>query len=206
MGKKHREGFTLIELLVAMMVLAIALGFGVPAFNDIVANNRMAGSVNDVVRALYTARSEALTSSRTVTMCASASWDEATPTCDAGTSLLQGWIVFIDRNANAQVDDEERVVQAHEPLPVAIASAAGSGADQPPPHYISFRSDGLLQNLVGVPSNGIRHLQFCDGRGNRDIGGDIAAGRWIALSPAGRPVINERVAVVQSDANPLGGC
>jgi type IV fimbrial biogenesis protein FimT len=206
MGKKHREGFTLIELLVAMMVVAIALGLGVPAFTDLIASHRMATAVNDLVSALHAARSEALTRNRTVTLCASPGWDDTAPACADSADLLDGWIIFVDRNANARVDGDDRVLQAHPPLPAEIAAAPGSGTDQPGPHYISFRSDGLLQDVAGLPAATIRNVQLCDARGNRDTGGGVAAGRWIALTPAGRPVINQQIAVLQGDGNPLGGC
>lgn len=206
MGQKHREGFTLIELLVAMMVLAVALGIGIPAVSEIVANNRMAAAANDLISALHAARSEALTRSRSVTMCASAAWSEAAPACDGAAGLLAGWIVFEDRNANAQVDGDEQIIGGHPPLPEAIVVAAGSGTDQPAPHYISFRSDGLLQDVAGMAGTSIRHIQLCDSRGNHDTGGGVAAGRWISLTPAGRPLIRQEVADLQGQNNPLGGC
>lgn len=52
----------------------------------------------------------------------------------------------------------------------------------------------------------VRNIQLCDARGNQDTGSGVAAGRWIAVSPAGRPALIDRVAQLQDASNPLGGC
>ena len=209
MGKKHLEGFTLIELLVLMMVLAITIGFGVPAFNNMVASNRMTAAANDLISSLHTARNAALTRNASVTLCASSNTDSVQPEqpdCDAGALLLAGWIVFADDNANGVVDGDEVVLLTHGSVHDSILSQAGSGADQPPPQYLLFRSDGSVPTLTGLPEP-IRSIQLCDSRGNRDMGGGIAAGRWIAISSAGRPTLTDRVLRLQdTDTNPLGGC
>jgi type IV fimbrial biogenesis protein FimT len=205
MGKKHREGFTLIELLVLMMVMAVTLGVGVPAFVNMMANTRMTAAANDLVGSLHAARSEASARGRTVTLCASSDWREATPGCDAAAALLEGWIVFVDRDADGAVDGAETVLQAHGPVDARIAGAAGSGTDGGAPQYVSFRPDGFVQDLPGLGA-GVRNIQLCDERGAEGTGGGTAAGRWINLSPAGRPALVDELARLQGDANPLGGC
>lgn len=205
MGKKHREGFTLIELLVLMMVLAMALGFGIPAFNGMNANNRMSSAANDLVSGLHAARSAALTRSRSVTVCASSDFDAEIPACDAAAPLLGGWIVFVDADTDGTVDDGETVLQSHGAVAQDILAQPGSGADRPPFQYLSFRADGFLQDIPGL-NPGINNIQLCDGRGNVDTGNGRAAGRWIAISPAGRPALIDEVAALQGDENPLGGC
>jgi type IV fimbrial biogenesis protein FimT len=205
MGKKHREGFTLIELLVLMMVLAVALGFGVPAFTGMLANNRMSEAANDLVTSLHAARSEALTRSRSVTLCASSSWSAERPACDPGANLLSGWIVFVDSDTDATVADGEAVLQAHGPVDADILGQPESRADHDPPHYISFRADGFPQDVPGL-ATGLSNIQLCDSRGDVETSGERAAGRWIALSAAGRPALIDKVDMLQGDNNPLGGC
>ncbi len=204
MGKKHQEGFTLIELLVLMMVIALALGLGIPAISTIVANSRMTDAANELVSSLHAARSAASTRSRSVTLCASSDRDVERPACDAEASLLDGWIVFVDANTDGAVDEAEAVLQAHDALDATIRLEDHSRPDAGPPHYLSFRPDGFLQDIGGLPY--IRNIQLCDARGDRDTGGGHAAGRWIAISGAGRPALIDRVARLQSDNNPLGGC
>ena len=205
MGKKHREGFTLIELLVLMMVIAVALGIGVPAFSGMVANSRMSGAANDLVASLHAARAEATTRARTVTVCASADWDAASPGCDAGGLLLDGWIVFADVDNDGAVGETDVVVQAHGPLEDSIRGAARTTIDGAAPQYVSFGPNGFAQDIAGLPP-AVRNIQLCDARGDRDTGGGVAAGRWITISPAGRPALIDRVERLQGAGNPLGGC
>lgn len=205
MGKKHQEGFTLIELLVLMMVLAAALGFGIPAFGNFMAGSRMQAAGNDLLSSLQAARSEALTRNRPVTVCASSNAGDSRPDCSPDAALLAGWIAFVDEDADAAVDEAEPVLLAHGPVAEAIRSQPRSGVDAGPPQYLAFRGDGALQSIdaLGPP---VRNLQLCDERGDR-VGGDgRAAGRWIALSPDGRARLLDRAAMVQGARNPLGGC
>lgn len=205
MGKKHREGFTLIELLVLMMVLALTLGLGVPAFTAMIANGRMSAASNQIVSSLHAGRAEALTRGRSVTLCASRDWAGAEPTCDGTASFLEGWIVFVDDNTNGSRDGGERILQVNAPVPASIGTEPRSGVDRNPPHYLSFRADGMLQEIPGLGA-GFANVQLCDARGDRDTGGGRAAGRWITVTPAGRPTLIDTVAVLQGNRNPLGGC
>lgn len=205
MGKKHREGFTLIELLVLMMVVALTLGLGVPAFRSLSATSHMSAAANVVVSSLHGARAEALTRSRSVTLCASSEWDDQDPRCDGSAPLLAGWIMFVDGNSNGVRDADEQLLQAHGPVHHGILEQPRTLADREPPQYLSFRADGFLQDIAGLGA-GVNNLQLCDERGNRDTGRGRAAGRWITVSPAGRPALIDSVALLQSSSNPLGGC
>ncbi len=207
MGKKHQEGFTLIELLVLMMVLAVTLGLGVPAFNSMTANSRMSTAANDLVSSLHAARSEALTRSRSVTHCASSDWDVDPPACDGAAALFGGWIVFVDADTDGAVDDDEAVLQAHGPVhdSIRLHPRSRTNIDGGLPQYLSFRADGILQPVPGLGPP-VWNIQLCDPRGNRDTGNDRAAGRWITVSPAGRPALIDSVSVLEGDGNPLRGC
>lgn len=205
MGKKHQEGFTLIELLMLMMVLALTLGVGVPAFGHLRANSRMTATGNDLMSSLHAARTEATTRNRPVTLCASATVDAERPSCDAGSALLDGWIVFADDNASGTVDADETVIQAHGPVAPTITGAAGTAVDAGPPEYLSFRGDGFLLDIDAL-GPAVRHIQLCDERGNHDTGNGRSAGRWISIAPAGRPALVSTTDRLQGPANPLGGC
>ncbi len=204
----HAEGVTLIELLVTLAVLAAVLAWGIPAFGDFLANSRMSGAVNDVVSALHLARNEAVKRRSTITLCASSDWNSDSPSCAAADGPEQGWIVFADSNPNAIRDIGEVVLDAHGPLPEAIAQRTswvdedGNGAT---PFYVSFAPTGFRQDLAGLPRC-VAHLQLCDARGDREVIGGVAAGRWIVITPTGRPRILAERAQLQDAGNPLGGC
>jgi len=60
------RGFTLLELMVTVAVLSILLTMGVPAFGDLVRNNRITAQANQLVSAINIARSEAVKRGRNV--------------------------------------------------------------------------------------------------------------------------------------------
>lgn len=87
---KHYKGFTLIELMVTLAVLAIVLGIAVPSFQKQIINNRSLTVGDEFAQALNYARSEAVKTTRRVSICASS--DGATCIDD----WREGFIVFQD--------------------------------------------------------------------------------------------------------------
>ena len=193
-----KEGFSLIELMVIISVLALALGLGVPAFNDMLSNSRMSTAVNDLVSSLHAARSEAISRQASVVLCPA---NAAGTSCQADGDLKDGWLVFIDSDDNAAVDAGEPIVQRHGPVgsgPVLELSVfpADSGG------RITFSAAGTLRVAESTTD-----IQICDARGDRDTGGGVAAGRWIRVQPTGQPEIRRMRSDLQdTDINPLGGC
>jgi len=115
--RKAHSGFTLLELMVSIGVLAILLAIGVPTFQNVIRNNRIAGSTNELVTALTYARSEAMKRGDPVTVCASS--DEAV--CTGDTDWSTGWIVFVDTDGNATRGAGEPLIQ--------VWGAIGGGLD-----------------------------------------------------------------------------
>lgn len=58
--KTNITGFTLIELMVTISIAAILLAVGVPSFQAIIENNRLATQSNELITAVNLARSEAI--------------------------------------------------------------------------------------------------------------------------------------------------
>lgn len=178
-------------------VVALALGFGIPAFNALFANNRMSAAVNDLVSGLHTARSAAITRRSTVTLCAAPGGAD-----ECGGRLADGWVVFVDADSDAQIDPGEEILVSHGALPPASADGLRVMPAEDP-EYVAFSASGRL----GAPglADSITDLQLCDERGDVDTGGGVAAGRWIRISETGHPVIQRNRAVLQA-SSPLGGC
>jgi type IV fimbrial biogenesis protein FimT len=108
-------GFTIIELMVTIAVLAVLLSIGVPAFNDMIRNNRIAAQTNAVVGALNYARGETATRGAPVSICAAedAGDDPEGPdTCSTANDWQFGWIIFTDRvGTQGMIDVGDEILQ-----------------------------------------------------------------------------------------------
>lgn len=96
------RGFGLIELMVVISIIAILAAIALPNFSVSLRNNRVGTQTNDLLSALNYARSEAVTRSRRVSICAADTTTGSTPTgCAAATAWSSGWMVFVDDTAGA---------------------------------------------------------------------------------------------------------
>jgi len=101
--RKKKRGFTLIELIVAMAVLGIAMAAAVPSFQGMIARNRIATQVNDMILAINLARSEAMRIGSTVSVVGASPANTAdefgggfcvatgAPSDCSGTTVLRRW-------------------------------------------------------------------------------------------------------------------
>lgn len=92
-ARKRLRGTTLIELIITLSIAAILMSIAVPSFQDIIQTNRIASATNEMVRALYLTRSEAINRGADVSICTSSNTEAATPTC--GTANWDsGWLIM----------------------------------------------------------------------------------------------------------------
>jgi type IV fimbrial biogenesis protein FimT len=159
---RRGAGFTLIELLIVIALVAALLSVGAPAMTTMVINNRISTASGDLMADLTFARATAISRAQRVGVCASS--DQAT--CN-GTSFAQGWIIYMDVNANGNFDvATETIVRVREGLAGGL-----SVTPTPPALGIVFRATG--------PADAARTFQLCKT-------GYI--GRNIALNATGRVV------------------
>lgn len=92
----RQAGFTLTELMITVVIAAILLAVGVPSFQSLIRNNRVATHMNEMISALNLARSEAAKRGLRVSLCPSTNQT----TCTGGTNWNGGWIVFTDTSTN----------------------------------------------------------------------------------------------------------
>lgn len=160
-GQQHR-GFSLQELLVALAVVAILAGFAVPALAQLVQDSRRTVAVNNLLGALYLARSESQKRGQAVAVCGSEDGQHCSP-------HWLGWLVFVDANQNDRADrDEARLRLA---LPDKTLRWMGDR------RVLAFRPFGRAAD------NGT--LTVCDERGP-------AEARALIVSPSGRPRVSMR--------------
>ncbi len=101
----HRQrGFTLAETLMTLAVASITLSLAIPGLETLTRSNAQAVSVNQLVSSLHLARSEAVTRNARVTVCASRDAEHC------GGQWDDGWIAFLDDNADRQHDATESLL------------------------------------------------------------------------------------------------
>jgi type IV fimbrial biogenesis protein FimT len=165
--RSYTAGFTLIELMVTIAIIGIVALIGIPAFSDFILNNRIRGQTSDFVVQLTHARSEAMRTATRVTVC------PGTAGGCSGSNWENGWVVFVDANANAAVDSGETVIGVGAALDGGNTLRSATFST-----YISFRHDGGSTSIAGGGLAG--SFALCDSRGY----GDNA--RAIAVSASGR--------------------
>ena len=112
---RRSAGFTLYELMLVIAIAAVMIGLAIPNMQQFVWNNRMTAAANDVLTAVYRARSESVKRHTQTILCFSADWQAAEPACDGDGS--QGWVVFADTDGSGTADKDEEVLLRHGPIP-----------------------------------------------------------------------------------------
>ncbi|HSN72362.1 MAG TPA: GspH/FimT family pseudopilin [Steroidobacteraceae bacterium] len=168
------QGVTLLELAFAMAIVAVLIGLAVPGVRELRLDSERTAAVNDLLHALYLARSEAIKRGAVVSVCPGT----AESGCAPGTEWAGGWLVFVndDRDRPPELDPGELVLRAD--MPAANLTIT---SNRP---ALSFRPTTQLD------VNGT--IVFCDPRGSD-------AARAIIVSHTGRP----RVSTRNSSGRPL---
>lgn len=98
-------GFTLLELMVALVVMAVAIGMGIPAYKSMIANSQASAASNDLMMMAQSARAQAMRTRSRVVMC---------PTRDGQRCAGSDWsnaISGIDENRNDTLDAGETILR-----------------------------------------------------------------------------------------------
>ncbi len=170
-------GFTIIELMVVVVLVAIFLVVGVPGFQSLVADNRLATQANRLVTSMQLARSEAIKLRTPVVVCRST--NQTNCSNNGAQTWETGWIVFVDddqdgvaeaTDGNGQADAGERIVKTQDVL-MASNTLRGSA---PINNSISYQPTGM-QNTAGGT------FRLCDGSNP-----NVNQGRQVIVSGTGR--------------------
>lgn len=160
-------GVTLIELVVTLSIVGILASLAAPGFANLLADSARTAAVNDLVHAIFLARSEAIRRSRIVSLCPSADGR----TCARQYDWTQGWIVFVNESA------EEPAVRGEDEPVLNVYQGWRRGRITSNRLSYSFRP--YTQGVV----NGT--IVFCDSRGSEHA-------RAIIVSHTGRPRVAKR--------------
>ncbi|MDZ7787267.1 MAG: GspH/FimT family pseudopilin, partial [Halofilum sp. (in: g-proteobacteria)] len=172
---KRNHGFTLIELMITLIVMGVVIFIAVPNFASLMRNVWASGRTNEFVSAFNIARSEAITRSNTVTVCASDDPMAANPDCSGdGAGWANGWIVFADDDNDQVVDGGETVIQVWEGLEDGIAlTEANSRA------AVVYGSRGSASQAMDFD---LEPTTDCTGNSSRNI----------TITPVGRAEVTEQ--------------
>jgi type IV pilus modification protein PilV len=103
----RQKGYTLIELMTTLAVAAVLISVAMPGMNSFRQNSQLTGTANELISAMHLARNTAVTTNTRVTLCASSNGED----CEA-VAWDEGWIAFVDRDSDQNVDDDETVLRA----------------------------------------------------------------------------------------------
>lgn len=153
--KSPSAGLTLLELLLVLAMMAVLTSLAAPSFRSLWVKHSVGLAAEALLGDLRYARSESLKRARPVLVCQSLNGTSCTRDSAAWAA---GWLVFVDSNGNAQIDDASedgpredllRVQQAPSAL-ASIASNVSTG------HSIAYQATGsakaAAQTIVFTPA------------------------------------------------------
>jgi type IV fimbrial biogenesis protein FimT len=164
---KTSQGFTLVELLVTLLVATLLLTLGVPAMRDFVLDGRIVAVTNDFVTSINLTRATAIKQQRNAQICVSTTWNNippTPPTCTGGAEWTDGWVVWVDQDADTVLDLNEVLrVGENQTSGTALIGAAST--------LFQYDPTGLV--------NAGDFVDICDGRAGEN-------GRRVTVAATGR--------------------
>ena len=168
--KQFSRGFTLVEMMVTLAVASTLIHTGVTSFQALLGNNRLTTQANLLMQSIVLARSEAIKRNTRVTL------------TKTGQNWEDGWIAFVDGNANARLDDGEELLITQSELPGNLLLTGNRNVRD----YISYTSRGRSEKINGAFQAG--RLMLCD----RHAQATPEHARAIVISSSGRPRISRK--------------
>ncbi len=147
---KNTKGFTLIELIIVLSIISILSSYALPDFYEFKLKNQLESERNRLTGSLQLARSLSIMNQMTVIICPSISGNS----CDNQSNWHEGWIIFLDKNSNKQLDSEDTVIRHEDPMFKQITALSSS-----------HRSKIRYTNIGFSPGTNLS-INFCDPRGN----------------------------------------
>ncbi len=107
-----KSGYTLTEFLFAIIIIVILAGLAVPAYQSLATHVRVTTQVNQLITAINFARSEAIKRHTMVSICNSKDGQSC------GGTWREGWLIFVDKQANGKVSATDQILRVYSALPV----------------------------------------------------------------------------------------
>jgi type IV fimbrial biogenesis protein FimT len=152
-GRRAR-GFSLVEVLTVVALIAVFLALAAPSLQDMIQRTRVKSAMTTFLADLKYARSEAIKTGRSVSVCATSNGTS----CLASNTWHRGWIVFHDANASGTIDHAGDVVLRYR--------SGWGGSDTfvaaPELSAVTFGRMGLAANLADGPFNFVARASATD--------------------------------------------
>ncbi|MGD2118890.1 MAG: GspH/FimT family pseudopilin [Chromatiales bacterium] len=161
-------GYTLIELVTTFAVLSVVLSTAVPGFSTLLERNARTGAINQFSTSLALARAEAVKRYRRVTLCPST--DQLS--CTGGFAWHEGYIVFVDDNADGEHDVDESLLALADNQSASLRILSSTGRRK-----ITYRPSGM------TPGSNTT-VRFCDN--DKDPNG-----KALIIANSGRPRLSD---------------
>jgi Tfp pilus assembly protein FimT len=185
--------------MLVLAVVGVMVGLAIPNMREFMWNSRMTGAANDLLTAVYRARSESVKQHTQTILCFTADSEADVPECDGDGT--QGWVVFSDPNGDGAAAAKNDVLLRHGPLANTIKLKSKPDANA---GYVAFSTAGFAREIA--LGDALAGVVLCDARGNvATTGPAYSAARGVLISPTGRPKVTRVVSDIADDDN-LGGC
>ena len=166
----RQQGFTLAELIVATGIAALVLSLGVPGLSTLTHNSRQVSSSNELLSSLHMARDIAITRNTRVTVCPSATGTNCEP-----VDWHEGWILFVDNDANRAVGAGETILDVTDDVAPLMVDTEEFG------QFLIYRPNGRI--MVNDVRDNTGEFTLCDDRGPTHA-------RVVVVHLSGRPRVS----------------
>ncbi|MCU7817490.1 MAG: GspH/FimT family pseudopilin [gamma proteobacterium symbiont of Lucinoma myriamae] len=158
--KRFAHGFTLVELMVTLAVLGVLVTIGIP---NMVKNNRLLSTTNNIIAGIQAARAQAIDKVVPVIFCQNnvPSHADYNTKC-AGAGMANGWLIGVDSDVDGTPESVVKARDAYHPTINFTFTGFTST-------YIRYTSNGLIEgSLITLPTS----IRVCDDRSG-ETGYDI---------------------------------
>lgn len=131
-----QKGFSMLEALITLSIITIIAASSLPSMNLLFSKFQVESSLEDLRKSIASSRHLAISSGHIVTLCPAEGKQ-------CGKQWDSGYLIFVDHNNNAIVDDEETPYQIN-PISTSmqISWRASGGAS-----YLKFSPTGIARQF-----------------------------------------------------------
>ena len=161
MNRHTQTGLTLVELVVTLTVVAILASVAAPSLSSMLSGNRLTAINNQLVSTLNYMRGESVKRVYNVVMCVRNS-DGSGCTASSGDNYENGWIVFVDCNANSTPDTASNQCDSN-----------GDGTVDAPELILADTKPNLASDITITGSSGLEQKVSYRPNGNVSKSGSL---------------------------------